>query len=75
MLGRGIMAIFWGVMADRYGRKPILIIGTSTMLVTIPLLVIRPCFKFMDLNYRLLISIAYFTGVQLLYMVKVINIF
>ncbi|PON33280.1 Tetracycline resistance protein/multidrug resistance protein [Parasponia andersonii] len=33
MLGRALMSIIWGIMADRYGRKPILIIGTAAMLI------------------------------------------
>lgn len=34
MLGRALMSIFWGIAADRYGRKPVLIIGISSVLVT-----------------------------------------
>ncbi|PON86782.1 Tetracycline resistance protein/multidrug resistance protein [Trema orientale] len=33
MVGRALFSIPWGIMADRYGRKPVLIIGTGTMLV------------------------------------------
>ncbi|CAK9143043.1 unnamed protein product [Ilex paraguariensis] len=33
MLGRALTSVFWGIMADRYGRKPIIIIGTSTVVV------------------------------------------
>nr|GEW45307.1 protein zinc induced facilitator-like 1-like isoform X2 [Tanacetum cinerariifolium] len=33
MVGRAITSIFWGVVADRYGRKPVIILGTSTVVV------------------------------------------
>ncbi|KAK9912497.1 hypothetical protein M0R45_036359 [Rubus argutus] len=28
MLGRALASVFWGIVADRYGRKPVIIIGT-----------------------------------------------
>ena len=34
MLGRALTSVLWGIVADRYGRKPVIIIGTSTVLVT-----------------------------------------
>ncbi|KAK1292574.1 Protein ZINC INDUCED FACILITATOR-LIKE 1 [Acorus calamus] len=33
MLGRALTAIIWGMIADRYGRKPVIIIGTVTLVV------------------------------------------
>ena len=33
MLGRALTSVFWGIMADRYGRKPVIIIGTIAVLV------------------------------------------
>ncbi|XP_059653725.1 protein ZINC INDUCED FACILITATOR-LIKE 1-like isoform X2 [Cornus florida] len=33
MLGRALTSVFWGIVADRYGRKPVIIIGTSTVVV------------------------------------------
>jgi MFS family permease len=27
MLGRALTSILWGMIADRYGRKPVVIIG------------------------------------------------
>lgn len=33
MLGRALTSTFWGAIADRYGRKPVIIIGSATMLV------------------------------------------
>ena len=35
MLGRALTSVLWGMIADRYGRKPVIIIGTLTVLVTI----------------------------------------
>ncbi|KAJ4720472.1 zinc induced facilitator 1 [Melia azedarach] len=29
MVGRDLTSVFWGMIADRYGRKPVIIIGTS----------------------------------------------
>ncbi|KAK1280620.1 Protein ZINC INDUCED FACILITATOR-LIKE 1 [Acorus gramineus] len=33
MLGRALTAIIWGMIADRYGRKPVIIIGTGTLII------------------------------------------
>ncbi|XP_024018074.1 protein ZINC INDUCED FACILITATOR-LIKE 1 [Morus notabilis] len=33
MLGRALTSILWGVIADRFGRKPVIIIGTVTVVV------------------------------------------
>jgi MFS family permease len=27
MLGRSLTSVIWGMVSDRYGRKPVLIIG------------------------------------------------
>ena len=33
MLGRALTSVPWGMVADRYGRKPVIIIGTVAVLV------------------------------------------
>uniref|UniRef100_A0A1J3H976 Putative peptide/nitrate transporter n=1 Tax=Noccaea caerulescens TaxID=107243 RepID=A0A1J3H976_NOCCA len=33
MIGRAMTSIFWGKLADRYGRKPIILIGTFTVII------------------------------------------
>ncbi|KAK6936890.1 Major facilitator superfamily [Dillenia turbinata] len=33
MVGRALTSIFWGLLADRYGRKPIILIGTLSMVL------------------------------------------
>ncbi|KAM6600767.1 hypothetical protein CsatA_020376 [Cannabis sativa] len=33
MLGRALTSVFWGYVADRYGRKPVIIIGTFTVVI------------------------------------------
>ncbi|XP_047974312.1 protein ZINC INDUCED FACILITATOR-LIKE 1-like isoform X1 [Salvia hispanica] len=33
MLGRAMTSALWGVIADRYGRKPVIIIGCATVVV------------------------------------------
>ncbi|KAF6151941.1 hypothetical protein GIB67_010515 [Kingdonia uniflora] len=33
MVGRALTSIFWGVVADRYGRKPVILIGTFSVVV------------------------------------------
>lgn len=33
MLGRALTSIYWGMVADRYGRKPIIIIGSISVSV------------------------------------------
>ncbi|KAL6989798.1 Protein ZINC INDUCED FACILITATOR-LIKE 1 [Sarracenia purpurea var. burkii] len=33
MFGRALTSVFWGIVADRYGRKPVIIIGTSAVVI------------------------------------------
>ncbi|XP_040991667.1 protein ZINC INDUCED FACILITATOR-LIKE 1-like isoform X1 [Juglans microcarpa x Juglans regia] len=33
MLGRVLTSVFWGIVADRYGRKPVIIIGSITVVI------------------------------------------
>ncbi|XP_048326202.2 protein ZINC INDUCED FACILITATOR-LIKE 1-like isoform X2 [Ziziphus jujuba] len=33
MLGRALTAVYWGIIADRYGRKPVIIIGTISVVI------------------------------------------
>ncbi|GLU02473.1 hypothetical protein SLE2022_197220 [Rubroshorea leprosula] len=33
MVGRALTSVFWGVVADRYGRKPVILIGTFSVVV------------------------------------------
>nr|GMD40610.1 protein ZINC INDUCED FACILITATOR-LIKE 1-like isoform X1 [Ipomoea batatas] len=33
MLGRALTSVFWGRMADRFGRKPVIIFGTTTVVI------------------------------------------
>ncbi|XP_056165987.1 probable peptide/nitrate transporter At3g43790 isoform X2 [Syzygium oleosum] len=33
MVGRALTSVFWGVLADRYGRKPVILIGTFSVVV------------------------------------------
>ncbi|RDX67874.1 Protein ZINC INDUCED FACILITATOR-LIKE 1 [Mucuna pruriens] len=33
MLGRALTSIFWGMISDRYGRKPVIIIGIITVVI------------------------------------------
>lgn len=33
MLGRTLTSIFWGLVSDRYGRKPVIVIGTITVVI------------------------------------------
>lgn len=33
MFGRALTSVFWGIMADRYGRKPVIVIGTTTVVI------------------------------------------
>ncbi|CAN1298524.1 Protein ZINC INDUCED FACILITATOR-LIKE 1 [Linum perenne] len=33
MFGRALTSVFWGLVADRYGRKPVLIFGTSSVVI------------------------------------------
>ncbi|KAE8709744.1 putative peptide/nitrate transporter [Hibiscus syriacus] len=33
MLGRALTSLLWGIFADRYGRKPVIIIGTISVVI------------------------------------------
>ncbi|XP_058753920.1 protein ZINC INDUCED FACILITATOR-LIKE 1-like [Vicia villosa] len=33
MLGRSLTSILWGIISDRYGRKPVIIVGVMTVVV------------------------------------------
>ncbi|KAG9133142.1 hypothetical protein Leryth_023509 [Lithospermum erythrorhizon] len=33
MLGRALTSVFWGMFADRYGRKPVILISTITVVI------------------------------------------
>ncbi|CAN1780316.1 Protein ZINC INDUCED FACILITATOR-LIKE 1 [Linum perenne] len=33
MFGRALTSVFWGLVADRYGRKPVILFGTSSVVV------------------------------------------
>ncbi|XP_010251712.1 PREDICTED: probable peptide/nitrate transporter At3g43790 isoform X1 [Nelumbo nucifera] len=33
MIGRALTSVFWGVVADRYGRKPVILIGTISVVI------------------------------------------
>ncbi|KAM0004663.1 putative major facilitator superfamily, MFS transporter superfamily [Helianthus debilis subsp. tardiflorus] len=33
MIGRTFSSVLWGMIADRYGRKPVIILGTSTVVI------------------------------------------
>ncbi|KAL3731838.1 hypothetical protein ACJRO7_028667 [Eucalyptus globulus] len=33
MFGRALTSVFWGIVADRYGRKPVIIMGTIAVVI------------------------------------------
>ncbi|KAK9148951.1 hypothetical protein Scep_007708 [Stephania cephalantha] len=33
MFGRALTSVFWGIMADKFGRKPIIMIGTASIIL------------------------------------------
>jgi len=33
MFGRALTSVLWGMIADRYGRKPVILFGTVAVLV------------------------------------------
>ncbi|KAL3731836.1 hypothetical protein ACJRO7_028665 [Eucalyptus globulus] len=33
MFGRALTSVFWGIVADRYGRKPVIIMGTISVVI------------------------------------------
>lgn len=43
MFGRALTSAFWGVVADRYGRKPVIVIGICAVSVTLAFLSDHHC--------------------------------
>ncbi|KAG9454962.1 hypothetical protein H6P81_007866 [Aristolochia fimbriata] len=33
MFGRALTSVFWGVVADKYGRKPVIMLGTASVVI------------------------------------------
>lgn len=42
MIGRALTSLLWGMMADKYGRKPVIMIGTMTLWVSSESISIQP---------------------------------
>ncbi|KAI3784476.1 hypothetical protein L1987_43575 [Smallanthus sonchifolius] len=55
MIGRALTSVFLGVVADRYGRKPVILLGTSTVVI------FNTLFGF-SVNYWMAISARFFLG-------------
>ncbi|KAI3725790.1 hypothetical protein L1987_65583 [Smallanthus sonchifolius] len=55
MIGRALTSVFWGVVADRYGRKPVILLGTSTVVI------FNTLFGF-SVNYWMAITTRFFLG-------------
>ncbi|KAK9067466.1 hypothetical protein SSX86_014795 [Deinandra increscens subsp. villosa] len=55
MIGRALTSVFWGVVADRYGRKPVILLGTSTVVI------FNTLFGF-SVNYRMAIITRFLLG-------------
>ncbi|RWR75914.1 protein ZINC INDUCED FACILITATOR-LIKE 1-like protein [Cinnamomum micranthum f. kanehirae] len=67
MLGRTLTAIFWGMVADRYGRKPVIILGTTSVLVLLNILFAKAWVLFNTLfglstNFWMAISMRFLLG-------------
>ncbi|XP_010557807.1 PREDICTED: protein ZINC INDUCED FACILITATOR 1-like [Tarenaya hassleriana] len=55
MLGRGMTSVFWGIVADRYGRKPIILLGT------ISIAILNTLFG-LSLNFWMAVATRFFLG-------------
>ncbi|KAG6762093.1 hypothetical protein POTOM_032578 [Populus tomentosa] len=55
MIGRALTSFFWGWLADRYGRKPIILIGTASVVVLNALFGLSTSF-WMALSIRFLLG-------------------
>ncbi|XP_038710159.1 protein ZINC INDUCED FACILITATOR-LIKE 1-like isoform X2 [Tripterygium wilfordii] len=55
MFGRALTSLFWGVVADRYGRKPVIIMGTLSVVI------FNTLFGF-SLNYWMAIGTRFLLG-------------
>ncbi|KAI8555955.1 hypothetical protein RHMOL_Rhmol05G0215700 [Rhododendron molle] len=55
MLGRALTSVLWGLVADRYGRKPVMIIGTSAVVIFNTLFGL-------SVNYSMAISTRFLLG-------------
>ncbi|KAK6934035.1 Major facilitator superfamily, partial [Dillenia turbinata] len=56
MFGRALTSVFWGIVADRYGRKPVIVIGISTVVIFNTLFGLSTSF-WMALSMRFLLGI------------------
>ncbi|RZC64214.1 hypothetical protein C5167_025986 [Papaver somniferum] len=65
MLGRGLTSVLWGAVADRYGRKPVIIFCCTTMVILTTLFGLSTNF-WMAVSIRLLLgaSSAIFGPIQ-----------
>ncbi|KAI3725783.1 hypothetical protein L1987_65576 [Smallanthus sonchifolius] len=55
MIGRALTSVLWGVVADRYGRKPVILLSTSAVVI------FNTLFGF-SVNYRMAIITRFFLG-------------
>ncbi|GAV76521.1 MFS_1 domain-containing protein [Cephalotus follicularis] len=55
MLGRALTSVFWGIVADRYGRKPVILIGTFSVAI------LNTLFGF-SINFWMAIGIRFLLG-------------
>ncbi|KAJ4978516.1 hypothetical protein NE237_009296 [Protea cynaroides] len=62
MFGRALTSVFWGVVADRYGRTRIIMIGTITMVIFNILFGLSTCFWMAVVTRFLLGSMNGFLG-------------
>ncbi|XP_042514242.1 protein ZINC INDUCED FACILITATOR-LIKE 1-like isoform X1 [Macadamia integrifolia] len=62
MFGRALTSVFWGVVADRYGRKRAIMIGTITMVIFNILFGLSTCFWMAVVTRFLLGSMNGFLG-------------
>lgn len=57
MFGRFLTSVLWGMIADRYGRKPVVLFGTVITLVLLTALTFVVIVKFLHLDALYQISI------------------
>ncbi|KAF5197483.1 Zinc induced facilitator-like [Thalictrum thalictroides] len=48
MFGRALTSVLWGMIADRYGRKPVIIFGTIVLLVSLATVICQMQFNCQD---------------------------
>ncbi|KAL6540753.1 hypothetical protein OROMI_024636 [Orobanche minor] len=61
MCGRALTSLLWGLLSDKYGRKPVIIFSTVTVWVSLEMVIFNTLFG-LSVNYWMAISTRFLLG-------------